>query len=40
MNDIKHMRQINDNDEKGFIKMVNLIENSYNDLEKSGWIKQ
>ena len=36
MNDIKHMRQINDNDEKGFIKMVNLIENSYNDLEKIG----
>ena len=34
MNEIKHLRQVHDNDEKGFVKLVNVIENSYNDLER------
>ena len=28
MNDIKHMKQVNDGDDKGFLKMINLLESS------------
>ena len=34
MNDIKNIRPVTEGDEKGFLKIVNLIENSYTDLSR------
>ena len=36
MNDIKHIKPVNDGDDKAFLKMVNLLENGYNDLRRIG----
>ena len=36
MNDIKHMKKVNDGDDKGFLNMINLLESSYNDLKRIG----
>ena len=40
MNDIKHIKQVNDGDDKAFLKMVNLLENGYNDLRRIGLDKE
>ena len=34
MNEIKQLKILNDNDEKGFIKLVNTIESNFNDLSR------
>ena len=34
MYDIKQLRVISDGDDRGFIRLVNIVKNSYNDLAR------